>query len=1115
MRRILPAALVLCLALHLPGLLRAQQSTARLLGTVKDQSGAVVVGAAVKAKNVATAQERATVTNSTGEYSIPLLPIGEYTVTAEAPGFRTATINGLLLQVNQEARVDISLLVGATTETISVEASTPLITTDSSAVGQVVENKAIVNMPLNGRAFWQLAQLTPGAVFTPGGSDITAGGTGIRATRIGLRISGSSRLAGAWYLDGFDITEYELGATSITPSTDAIQEFKVLAGGMSAEYGLPSVINAALKSGGNSFHGSFYEYLRNEKLEARNFFARDKTPLKRNQFGATLGGPIKRNHTFFFADYEGGRTRQGTTFNYVTPTTRELAGDFGGGAQVFDPLTTAVNPANSAQFIRTPFLNGLIPGNRQSSQALFFKPEYEIPNSGSNRFVYSPALALDSDKFDVKITPRLTDRDNLVSRYSYVNNTESDPAAYPKLGYYPLKSRSQNAGLSHFHTFSPSVTSELAFNYYRTFFYFLNASNFNGQNVVKQAGITGFDGVSDLQPAHPLLALTGFQNIEGSTDNRPKANRIRTYQYRASLSWNHGKHDAKFGAQLMHQAHAFLNGNASQGTFNFDGRYTQNPLSAGNTGNSFADFLLGYPNSVQRAFPIQIFGVNGNFWSFYGQDNYRVTNNLTLNLGLRWEFNSFFNGIRGQINAFDFKTGKVIIPTQNGSPDLDVQPGVRQILPVFRDLLETTEELGLPWSIRSPSRRDVAPRIGFAWRPFGSNQWVVRSAYGVFYIYPDSNIVLGEVRTPPFLILQVINNDVPTASTLTPRRTLGNYFLGQSLVDRNATPAISTGGTAYRTTYTQTWNFQVQRELGKNLAAEVAYVANKGTRTQHSTNYNVPDPGPGNVQGRRPYPAWGVLDYKIWGGSSSYHSLQAKFEKRFSGGYSFLASYAFSKCLDKPGSEEGTSPVYTLDNLNKGPCSYDVPHNFVTSYIYELPFGKGHRFLSHSGKVVDTLLGGWQWQGINTLQSGVPYSIGLNGDRANTGAGGQRPDAVGTPPAEPHNLGCWFYTSFNGTCRALLPSQADAFAVPAQFTYGNAGRNILYSNGLVQLDMSLIKSFPITESKRLDFRAQVFNLTNTTSFSSPSGTYNLATGGLVSSTRNKARVFEFGLTFSY
>ena len=341
----------------------AQESTARLLGTVTDQTGAVVPRATIAAKNVDTGLEWKAQSNDAGEYSIPLLPIGQYTVTGEAAGFKVSTITGLTLQVNQEARIDIKLAVGSTAESIQVEATSPVLVTDDSSVGQVVDGVAIANMPLNGRAFWQLAQLTPGAVYAPGGQDIASGGTGIRASRIGLRISGSSRLAAGWLLDGFDITEYELGSTSITPSTDAIDQFKVLAGGMSAEYGEPSIINAALKSGSNSFHGSAYEYIRNTDIESRNFFSPINPPLKRNQFGSTIGGPIKHDKIFFFADYEGARTRQGTTQNSNVPSVQQLNGDFSGGRPIFDPLTTIVNPAN-----REPIRPHPVPGQRDSGQ---------------------------------------------------------------------------------------------------------------------------------------------------------------------------------------------------------------------------------------------------------------------------------------------------------------------------------------------------------------------------------------------------------------------------------------------------------------------------------------------------------------------------------------------------------------------------------------------------------------------------------------------------------------------------------------------------------------------------------------------------------------------------
>jgi hypothetical protein len=1102
---------VFCLVGSLP--VFAQQSTARLLGTVLDPTAAAVAGATVTVTNIATSQSRSVQSTATGEYSISLLPIGEYTMLVEAAGFASRSFRGIVLKVDQEARFDVNLTLGSTTDTVTVDASAPILVTDTSSVGQVIENKAIVNMPLNGRAFWQLAQLTPGVVFTPGGSDISSGGQGIRATRVGLRISGNSRLAGGWFLDGFDITEYELGATSITPSTDAIEEFKVLAGGMSAEYALPSVINAALKSGGNSFHGSAYEFLRNEKIQTRNFFSATVPPLKRNQFGATFGGPIRRDKIFFFTDYEGGRTRQGTTINSVVPTAANLDGNFAGGRPLFDPLSTRANPDNPAQFIRDPFVGNIIPANRIASQAAFFRSMFPTPNSGANRYIYSPALALNTNKFDIKVSPRLSEKDSITSRYSFADNTESDPAAYPALGFYPLRSRSQNVGLSFLHVFSPGLAAEVAGNYYRTFFYFLNASNFNGKDVVSQAGITGFDGISNLQPAAPNIALSGYATLAGSTDNRPKANRIRTYQYRTSVTWNRGNHDMKFGAQLSHQAHAFLNGNASQGTFNFDGRYSQNPLSTGNTGDAYADFLLGYPFSVQRATPIQIFGDSGNFFHTFAQDNWRITRNLTLNLGFRWEMNSMLVGIRGQSNVFDFATGKIVIPSRNGSPDLTAQPGSADAWRVFRPLLMTSEEKGLPWELRHGNPHDIAPRIGFAWRPFGSSKWAIRSAYGLFYVYPDSNILLGQVRTPPYVILQVIQNDVPTAATPTPRRNLGNYFLGQSLLDINATPGPSTGGSDYATTYTQTWNFNVQHEFSHNIAVEAGYVANKGTHLQTSSQYNIPLPGAGNIQGRRPYPQWGVLDYKIWGGSSTYHSLQAKLEKRFSNGFSFLGSYSFSKCLDAPGSEEGGAPAWYLDNLYKGRCDYDVPHNFVTSYIWELPFGKGRKLFSSAPKAVDFMIGGWQWQGINTLQSGVPFNVSINGDRANTGVG-QRPDALASP-VQPRDVGCWYFTSSNPTCKALLPSQADTFTLPAQFVYGNAGRNLMRTDRLIQLDMSMIKRFRVTESKGFEFRAQVFNLTNTPSFAAPGGSINLATGGIVTATRNQPRLFEFGLKFNF
>jgi hypothetical protein len=1089
------------------------QDTARLLGTVTDQSGAAVPGVKITARNTATAIERNTVADSGGEYSIPLLPIGAYSITAEANGFKTTTLGGITLQVGQEARVDIRLAIGATSDSIDVTAAAPLLQTDSAAVGQVIDSKAMANLPLNGRQFWQLAQLTPGTVFTPGGQDITSGGQGIRASRVQLRISGNSRLSSGWLLDGFDITEYEQGGTSLAPSTDALEEFRVLGGGMSAEYRLPSVINAALKSGTNAFNGSLYEYIRNNKFQARNFFAQNVPELRRNEFGATLGGPIKRNRIFFFTDYEGSRTRQGSTQNSTVPTAAQLVGNFTGQRPIYDPLTTRVNPANTSQFIRDPFPGNTIPASSISPQAAYFLSWFPTPNAGRNQFVYSPALALDTDKFDVKISSRLTNNDSLDGRYSYINNQENDVQGYPVLGTYPLHSRAQNAGLNYIHVISPNMTANVSASYYRMYFFFQNASAFLGKDVISQAGIPGYEGLSSQQPAAPQINMSGYAAIMGATDNRPKANRIRSYQYRAALTWNHGSHNIKFGAELSHQTHAFLNGNTSQGQLNFNGQYSQNPTSTGNTGDAFADFLLGLPNSMQRSTPQPLFGVAGNLWSLYAQDDWRVTKDLTVNVGLRWEFNTWFNPIRGQTNAFDFATGKVIIPTKNGTPDLSVQVNEAQNWAVFRPLLETTEQLGLSYSIRPSNYVDPAPRIGFAWRVFGSDRWVVRSAYGIFYIYPDTNQLQPLYRTPPFNLIQLVNNDQPTAATPIPTRTLSNYFLGQALASAGVAPAITTARTSYKDAYTQTWNLNLQHDFGKNIAAEVGYVGNKGTRLEYSSNGNIPFPGAGNIQSRRPYPQWGQFLFQEWGGSSTYHSLQAKVEKRFSSGFSALASYTFSKCLDGPGSEEGSSPAWYLDGLNKGPCNYDVPQNFVTSYVWELPFGAGRRFFQNVPHVVNYIISGWQWQGINTVQSGVPFTPTISTDLANTGASGQRPNALAAPFMI-ETPGCWFFVSANPACGGAA-THADTFAVPLQYAYGNAGRNILRGDKLVQLDMALFKNFRITERMNLDFRAQVYNLANTPSFSTPATNINLSTGGQVTSTRNLPRVFEFGAKFNF
>ncbi len=539
-----------------------------------------------------------------------------------------------------------------------------------------------------------------------------------------------------------------------------------------------------MKSGSNSFHGSAYEYLRNEKIQARNFFSPTVPPLKRNQFGGTLGGPIRHDKVFFFADYEGARTRQGTTQNSNVPSVQQLNGDFSGGRPIFDPLTTAVNPANPSQFVRNS-----VSGQRHSGEphvatgAYISSRWFPVPNNGPGLFVYSPSLSLDTDKFDIKISPRLTAKDSLVSRYSFVDNKEQDVQGYPALGYYPLHSRSQNAGLTYLHIFSPGITSEATFSYYRTYFLLLNASAFNGQNVVQQAGITGYEGISNLQPAgsaHQLFRLRSASGEHGqSAQGQPHPHlsipiiidlgswqapdEVRRATFSPGPCLFPRSKFAGVGFTSMASTRKIRSAPET--------RATPSPISS-----SAIRTACCAPRRCKSTATRAISGLST------ARTITAITRNLTLNIGFRWELNSFLAGIRGQTNAFDFTTGNLIVPTVNGTPDLTAQPGAAQIWNVFRPLLETSEQKGLPWSIRYPDNRDPAPRIGLAWRAFGSDKWVVRSAYGIFYIFPDTNQTQGQINAPPFQLTQTINNDVPTATTLTPTRNLANFFLGNPLV---------------------------------------------------------------------------------------------------------------------------------------------------------------------------------------------------------------------------------------------------------------------------------------------------------------------------------------------
>ena len=1095
---------------------QAQISSAALLGSVTDPTGAVVAGATVQVKNIGTQQIRSTATDASGGYVFQDLPAAHYTLTISQAGFKSFTVPDLQLQVAQRALVNATLEVGAVGQELTVSAVAPIIDSSTSSVGQVVDTATVERMPLNGRSFWQLTSLTPGATYTPGGQGTRTGGSSIRSSSVNVTINGQAPNQTGWSLDGAFITEMQTGGTLIQPNVDALQEFRVEGANMMAEYGhTPNVINATLKSGSNQLHGSAFDYLRNSAFDARNFFylppAGSKqtiAPLRRNQYGFTLGAPIRRDKTFFFADMERTGLLQGVDFNNAVPSDALRRGDFGELLRASKP-TNLIDPLT-----RQPFPGNQIPPNRISPQAQYFLKYLPIANTSLGSTSYSAAtnnLLQHQIRGDVRIDHQIRPSTQLMGRYSINDNDENDPNPFPALGNFPLKSRAQNATVSLTHVFNPRWLSQARVSYYRSIFVF--GGTLQGTNINQEAGVRGFNDTTSIY-SFPQITLTNYAAFTGSpSDQRPKSNRIRNWQYAGDVSYSTGRHSVKAGAELMHQTAGFFNGSRSVGIFNFLGTYT---------GNSFGDFLLGYPDSVTRDYFKELNGDWANFGSFYVQDSFRVTPSLTLNLGARLELNSFYQGIRGQKSGFDLATGKVIVPS---SIDANVQPLTPTLLNLFSDRLLYTKDLGLPDSIH-PMAVNWAPRIGFAWRPFGSQKSVIRSSYGIFYNFPDSNTINNTVATVPFIAIQTVFNDRAPAA---PGRTWGDFFLGQPAVSANpnpgqpcpfgaallscATPDIQGAARRFRTTYVQEWNFAVQRQLTASTSLDVAYVGTKTTHLNQNVTINDPQPGPGGIQARRAYQQWGNITYSTFDENANYNALQAKFEQRYSHGLTTLLSYAFSKCIDSGSSQGGTTASRL--RFNRGVCDYDLPHAFTGSFDYQLPFGRGQHFLGNSHGFVNQVIGGWEFAGIVTLRSGQAFTPTLSADNANTGVTGQRPDVVGTPTIV-GTPSCWFYTSANPACVSLSPNTVDAFSVPpAQQRYGNGGRNILRTTGLKQVDFTVMKNFAVTESKQFQFRAEMFNILNHPTFAIPSTAVNSSSGAQVSSTLNAARIIQLSLKFRF
>ena len=1090
--------------------LQAQVEQGRFVGHIQDPSGAIIVGAAVEARNTGTNIVQKAVTNDGGDFVITPVLAGNYILTVTAEGFQKAATKVIEVQVGQIVRQDLILPIGTANTVVEVTSTAPLLSTDSATVGTVITNKQIVELPVNGRGFYRLAQLTPGAALLPP----TGNSLAIRPEVVnGNVISGIRGSATSFLMDGVDVSEQHQGGTFIQTSIDALQEFSVVQSPYSAEYNRGGAFfNATTKPGTNRYHGVLFEFLRNDALDARNYFSLTRQRQKRNQFGGNLGGPLSVPHlyngkdrTFFFFNFEGQRLRTGLVNNIIVPSDKKRAGDFS------ELLTNNPNTSKTI-FDRssgTPvaFAGNIIPASRLSPQALAIQQFYPRQNNSTGTNSTAPSQAVDFNQYIVRIDHQITPKNRLFARWVYITQKEVDPNASAALGNAALTSWGQDIAVGVISNVGTTMVNEARAHFLPSHVRlqgFLQGPDWNGR-----FGVTGLSDL--LRPGvggvFPDYAWSGYGSLQGSGfDQRPKSQDRKAFEATDNFTILKGKQAIKFGVLFRYYQWLGFDSGNSAGGFTFNGNATGSaivvPLPGGGTttsgtptGDAYADFLLGYPSAVARSFPAANFGGQGLYKQFFVQDDYRVSDKLTINMGLRYEYSPWLDGYKGQIGTFDPTQAKPIIVSGTGTvPDLSSQPAAPAAYQYFGQYIQTSSQAGLPLNITYTNKTQFAPRVGISYSI--DRKTVIRTGFGMFY-EPEGTSGRVNLNILPYRLAETINQ----TQNVTPTRTLANYFLGSALGSAASTPSLGPSRTHLSMGTNIHYSLNIQRQFTDHDLFEVGYVANRGVHLSSSNDANVPlVPGSGAIQQRRPYPLWSGITFQTQDMSNHYDSLQTKFEHRFNRGFSALVAYTYSKVLQYNQSSAlggNTAYEYAL-------APYDIPHNVAISGSYQLPVGRGRTFMNRTNGFVDAIVGGWQAQTILVVRSGTPYTPIVSSDRANTGVGSQRPNLnpAGGSATFQRSLATWFDKS--------------RYVVAPTFQYGQVRANTLRSGTYNQFDASIFKNFSLPGESTLSFRAEFFNFPNTVSFNAPSNvTIDSATAGQVTSSSNTPRQIQFALKYNF
>jgi hypothetical protein len=1042
-----------------------------IVGTVTDATGAVIAGAEVAVRNLETGLERKTQSNDSGIFEVLALPIGNYSVTVANRGFKTWTLERTQITVGERKRVSPSLAVGEIAERVQVESTAELLQTERGSVEAVVEQRQIRDLPLSGRNPVELVNLVPGVRFVGRGAtdrDSTVQGNGNRSDGTEFQIDGMNANQA---LD-------ERGAG--IPNVDTIAEFKVETSNFGAENGRHALqVLMVTKSGTNQLHGTVWEFLRNEKLDAFNTFAKTpgarKPKLSQNQFGFSIGGPVIKNRTHFFGAYEGTRVRRARIYNSLVPSLAQRGGDFSAlGRDIRDPASAA------------PFPNRQIPASRISGAARFFFPHLLVPNSGPDRFRLTAPTSNTVNEYTSRLDHQVTSKHRVYGRAILIRDAGVTPDYSPAVindRYTPQ----HNIGASYSFTMSPTSlltvdvgTMQSVINQ--------NCPCVGKDNLTQQAGIRGFPtegrGASvGLPNSVGITGYTGFSTPFGV----PYRLWWTTAGGKASLNLIRGSHTINIGYQFHHLTTFGRHSSGfARGSFTFNSQYTT---------DGFADYLLGLVQTTSRNYPLQTFGTKDAPYSApYVQDYWKVTRNLTLNFGARLDYWHEKDLVRGNAASFDLKRGKIIAGLdKKGRVDLGAQPVAPFLAKATEGLWITAAEAGAPHGLFE-GNGFVSPRLGFAWRARDSGDLVVRGGYGIFVSSFPANRSASAIIGPPYWTweTQVFGANQPqpweTAWPDDPRS-----FVATSVI----APAINLKGQK-----THQWNVSVQKSLPFDSALTVSYVANQSLDAITRDPFNEVAPGTyPNLQNARPYPRLGASELYVNRGKTWFNAFQLKAERRFVKGLSTTFAYSLSRLnLDDTATEHtGVLEPFAPRGYNHGRSDLDRRHLLAWNAVWEIPFGKGRRYGASLHPVLNAVVGGWQTNAIYLFQSGSPLNFIAPGATLGNGRN-TRADASGSPAISNPSPDRYF--------------DAGKLSVPAPRTFGNSALGLMDGPARHTLDTGLTKNFHVTEGRYLQFRWEMFNAPNHVNYGNPTTTLNQPTTARILGA-GSAREMQMGLKFIY